>query len=907
MFAMCSSGASRNSLAETLARWTRRAPVRALLVLTGIFWSFTVIAAPVPTVTLGVPAAPFIGENIDVDLTFANTGAAGETGYGPYIDLTFPANGADGGAPDDPDGCTFSNATYLGIPVTRQTFTFPAVDAGVGIGNVEHPYAVDTAGNPLIVSAPPGDQFVVLLLPFGSYTVGQPPAPVTVSAACSDLANLDEALDITANGGFRFGADPLDNPTLPDPSIVGPTVIRQVTPTLILLDKTFIGPEDETATGPSFPRCYQIDVFIAPGQTIQSLDITDQLGGDIQFLRVLDAANIGTSACASENPTLAPTTTPYIGTVPSTSVPGGIVSVNVGAVTPGNVRTIVADLDPATADATLLFEFFVPKQSNAIVEVLPTDSGDDKLSSNQAYAAGNWNPIDQDDDPSPARAEIDGGGDVGEPEHVLEDQAIAVQKGVAVVGGGEPRPGALLRYTLEFQISDYFAFDDVQITDVLSDGQRFCSDGMIPNSVACSCPGGDCTPALSYTEAGAGLAAAAIDLANLTVSGCFSGADIPDPKPGTGSVCDDPTLNSASSPLDGGETVLEFDVSTELTRRGSDALLLGGCVPGGGGDSDCTFYVQSESGPTIGTLVFYAEVQEAFSDNPPGDDTGDLSVDHGDVIVNDADIDGRVLNTTDLSIQSCTMNVENPLGECHEADDTHTSRALDFGSQDKLIYAIGGSVAPDPDTGFPDDPNDPNDGPQLIPGEVVTYQISYTLPFTDFENLRLSDYLPLPILDATGLAFDPARPRCRDYTEATADPLAAGVVCFKTLALAGESTLDTFLGYALDRDYSLPGDFLTIDADSNSAEFDFGSFDHPHSLETRIVLLLSVPASSEPFADNLFLTNQLRVAENSTNGGDLITDDIVQIRPSRNPSTASPPAAPRLTSLPEIRSPIGSR
>ena len=206
-------------------------------------------AAPEPTVSVAVPADPFIGESIDIQLEFDNTGDA--AGYGPYIDLVLPALGADND-PSSPDGCTFTDASYLGLPVTRQVFTFPAVDEGVGIGNVAHPYAVDASGDPLIITGTPGDQLVVLQLPFGSFTSGQPPAPVQVSAACSNFANLGEGLPITANGGFQFGADPLDNPA-DDPSIVGTAVTETVNPTLVTLTKTYLGPGGRDRHRPELP------------------------------------------------------------------------------------------------------------------------------------------------------------------------------------------------------------------------------------------------------------------------------------------------------------------------------------------------------------------------------------------------------------------------------------------------------------------------------------------------------------------------------------------------------------------------------------------------------------------------------------------------------------------------------
>ncbi|MCB1813063.1 MAG: hypothetical protein KDK04_15285, partial [Candidatus Competibacteraceae bacterium] len=396
---------------------------RILFILSVVFFylfSAASLAAPVPTATPTLPESAFIGEDFSFTVPFDNTGD--QVGYGPFIDLILPANGADGGDPDDLDGCTFTDASYIGIPITREEFTFPATDEGVGIGNIAHPYAVDSSGDPVIVSGTPGDQLVVLLLPFGSFTVDQPPAPVDISVSCSNLANLNEPLPFQARGGFRFGADPLDNPAV-DPSIVGAFATDTINPTLIALEKTYLGPEDETATGPSYPRCYQIDVFIAPDQTIDDLIISDELANEIQFLRVIDSGNLAGSACAGATPT----TEPYTATIPpSTITPGGLLEIDVGDIT--------ADADPDSADATLLFEFFVPKQDNIPGEVLPTDSGDDKISPNQAYAEGSWDPIDADDSEEIARAEITDLGDAGGPEHELEDQAIAIQKSVGVVG-----------------------------------------------------------------------------------------------------------------------------------------------------------------------------------------------------------------------------------------------------------------------------------------------------------------------------------------------------------------------------------------------------------------------------------------------------------------------------------------
>ena len=176
--------------------------------------SLPIVAAaqPVPSSTfVNVPTDPFVGENVTFTLQFDNTHASA-VGYGPYIDLILPATGADGAGAAVDDGITFLNATYLGVPVVAQTFTFP-----VG-GTLPHPYARNASNQPITVTGTPGQQLVVLQLPFGSFTASQPVADITVNVAMSNQADVGTALTMQTRGGFQYGADALDNAPS-DPSI----------------------------------------------------------------------------------------------------------------------------------------------------------------------------------------------------------------------------------------------------------------------------------------------------------------------------------------------------------------------------------------------------------------------------------------------------------------------------------------------------------------------------------------------------------------------------------------------------------------------------------------------------------------------------------------------------------------
>ena len=132
-------------------------------------------AGPVVSVT-NAPGDVFMGEDFDFTVRFNNTGA--DPGYGPFVDLIFPNNGIDGAAgTDTADGITFVGATYLGQTVNSIVLTFPD-DDGVGIGTtgtIDHPFAKDVTGAPLQLTGTAGDTLVVLELPFGSFSPGQPP------------------------------------------------------------------------------------------------------------------------------------------------------------------------------------------------------------------------------------------------------------------------------------------------------------------------------------------------------------------------------------------------------------------------------------------------------------------------------------------------------------------------------------------------------------------------------------------------------------------------------------------------------------------------------------------------------------------------------------------------------------
>ena len=57
-------------------------------------------------------------------------------------------------------------------------------------------------------------------------------------------------------------------------------------PVVYRLTKTYSGPEDETATGPNFPRQYTVTADVARGSRLTQLQLTDVLPDNVQFVSV---------------------------------------------------------------------------------------------------------------------------------------------------------------------------------------------------------------------------------------------------------------------------------------------------------------------------------------------------------------------------------------------------------------------------------------------------------------------------------------------------------------------------------------------------------------------------------------------------------------------------------------------
>ncbi len=589
-------------------------------------------SGPLPQVTLNVPSEVLIGENFTFTVKFKNASTTpGDIGYGPFIDLVLDAGGANLNKNNPAcacDGITFVKAEMVGVvggPVSLNSFPVLA-PCNPTPPNVplSHPFA---SSGILSVMVPAGAQLITLELPFGSFDPTQPEIVVEVTAHVSNLADAGTPLKISARGGFRYGADPLDNPST-DPPILSDLTSSggqqtdstqwaaqaTVTPTVITIGKKYLGPEDEAATGPNFtsvyPLQYAITVDIANGQTVSNVTVTDCFPNNLAFQSVVSVSPSGATV-----------------TPPPSGVPNN---------PPNNCLTVTwPSLTGASGpDATVVIEFFIPEKDANGNPVLPPNC-QPAQSVNDVKAEGDWTPIDP-CDTSPAHVVSD----VTTSDHILADKCIAIQKKVAVfqdTGAPGPTPGDVLQYTLTFQISDFKTFGKLEIRDQLSDGQLF-----LPAPA----------PTLTVTDQFGTVSGAFIPLLDLFVTG-------------------DP--NSTCQGIKG-TTNLVFMVSQKMSSLlPSHPRHLAGILTGGWATTP------TSSVPATGQIVFYARIQDQFSF--PQNHPGDRFVDKDDPLANCVTIRGEMLTNVNPPM------IPSPIGAT-ATDDSETLTSIAADVITKTVYAV---------------------------------------------------------------------------------------------------------------------------------------------------------------------------------------------------------------------------
>ena len=380
------------------------------------------------------PADVFINESFNFQMVFKNLGDA--TGFQPYIQLI---------APKELTHFTVSYSNRKIVPIKVGVFNESTYDNTTGLYTLRDPFTKKE------VHGPANSTFYILQYPLGSFTVDAPDAVLNITSGIGVL-EIGKLLNFTVTPVFRYGNSPIDDP-VNYPPIYGETVTGWVNPVVVKIDKSSSLNEHETATGSNFPFSYSVNINIANGAKIENITITDVIPSDVMYLgspvlydskgRVIDSGL-------------------YTIEEPAGNKTGGKLILK--------LKEAVGDL--STTSITLKYKAYAPEFDNSTgdnITIINSETGEgvaaaSTVDMNYTYVNDTYNASNS---------------------YSIYLKSLATQKYSEILtGSGQLHPVVphnLIVYKIDFEISDYFAFDDLVIYDKfdthkVGSAQKFLSE-----------------------------------------------------------------------------------------------------------------------------------------------------------------------------------------------------------------------------------------------------------------------------------------------------------------------------------------------------------------------------------------------------------------------------------------------
>ena len=364
------------------------------------------------------PADVFINESFNFQMVFKNLGDA--TGFQPCIQLI---------APKELTHFTVSYSNRKIVPIKVGIFNESTYDNTTGLYTLRDPFTKKE------VHGPANSTFYILQYPLGSFTVDAPDAVYNITSGIGVL-KIGKLLNFTVTPVFRYGNSPIDDP-VNYPPIYGETVTGWVNPVVVKIDKSSSLNEHETATGSNFPFSYSVNINIANGAKIENITITDVIPSDVMYLgspvlydskgRVIDSGL-------------------YTIEEPAGNKTGGKLILK--------LKEAVGDL--STTSITLKYKAYAPEFDNSTgdnITIINSETGEcvaaaSTVDMNYTYVNDTYNASNS---------------------YSIYLKSLATQKYSEILtGSGQLHPVVphnLIVYKIDFEISDYFAFDDLVIYD----------------------------------------------------------------------------------------------------------------------------------------------------------------------------------------------------------------------------------------------------------------------------------------------------------------------------------------------------------------------------------------------------------------------------------------------------------
>ncbi|CUI72965.1 VCBS domain-containing protein [Achromobacter kerstersii] len=258
-------------------------------------------------------------------------------------------------------------------------------------------------------------------------------------------------------------------------------------------------------------------------------------------------------------------------------------------------------------------------------------------------------------------------------------------------------------------------------------------------------------------------------------------------------------------------TPITFDIAASLRNAGLPLEILAGDIASNG----------SQQGATRATVNYQAVIDQAYQGAYP-----QAEINEGDSLGNSAVLEGTVV-----------QNRVNLGGS--ESDSSEVTLTIPTGTVDIGVFQVNGNVV--------------SPSYELKPGDVVTFRLRYDLQTGDYENLKLTAYLPLPL--------------------------------FNTSGVWSQGIGDHNWSYGLNDTH--PGTVQSVTAAAGDAlVFDFGNYamQTDPTGQNRIEVLFTLRVTDQPFADQRSITVLGQSNQLTTIGQQqLVSSDTVLIQSVAEP------------------------
>ena len=219
-----------------------------------------------------------------------------------------------------------------------------------------------------------------------------------------------------ARGGFQFGNESADDPTI-DPTLVeAGTHDFTIHPTVVSLTQTVAMTDGQTVTGPNYPHTVDVTASAAAGQTVNNVVISQDLPGNILVTAITPGAGGVLSSITTSTGTVL-------------TAPADIQAAFTRGDYTSNYTVTYATL---TGSATSTVNFYVPEVDASGVPVIdPTTGAPVTIVVAPPSASASWTPLDPRD--------VGLGDDLGRRDRRHRKLRCAADRGVQGRGGHDQR------------------------------------------------------------------------------------------------------------------------------------------------------------------------------------------------------------------------------------------------------------------------------------------------------------------------------------------------------------------------------------------------------------------------------------------------------------------------------------